>query len=259
MKPTAVIAAVLLAMFVLGGLIAAPFVSDANRIDVQHWQGFPLAPCFQDAAHCSGHVLGTDEDGRDVFARLVVGMRNSLGVAVLALLIEFAIAAALDELARRAGGFADFTICRFAEGVSALPRLSLVLIFAGVSMTLRGHYKAPSVILIAMWLGVLLWPRAMLLLRERAGYTAVARRALSDLITILLLGATLDFFERGLFSRDPSWGNMLAWAQSNMEVAWWAVMFPAVCIFVTALLLNVLRRGLTGERDADATSRGELI
>ena len=53
MKRSAILATVIFAILVLYGLIAAPYAGDANAIDVAHWQGNPLAPCFQDAVHCA--------------------------------------------------------------------------------------------------------------------------------------------------------------------------------------------------------------
>src|SRR5579884_1421430 len=66
-------AVVLLLMVVVAVFAAkiAPF--DPNAIDNVHWQGNPLPPCFVDASQCGGHSLGSDENGRDLLARLIFG------------------------------------------------------------------------------------------------------------------------------------------------------------------------------------------
>src|SRR5579884_1003016 len=71
---------------------------DPNAIDEVHWQGTPLAPCFQDAAACGGHSLGTDENGRDLLSRLMYGARISLTVGVAAVIMELFIGTLLGAL-----------------------------------------------------------------------------------------------------------------------------------------------------------------
>jgi peptide/nickel transport system permease protein len=245
-KQTALLAATVFGALVACALIAGSYLGDnAVAIDTAHWQGYPLPPCFLDAAHCGGHVLGSDENGRDILARLLVGTRYTIGTAVLALLMGFAIATGLAGLARRAGRIVAAIVVRFAEGLSCLPRVPLVLLFSAVAYGTLGKSAAQNVLLLPMYFGVALWPRTFQLLRAPGtARVDIVRRALSDLATILLLAATTDFFGFGVQPPAPSWGNMLANAESNFEVAWWVCVFPGACIFVTVLLVDVIRRSL---------------
>jgi peptide/nickel transport system permease protein len=252
MRISAIVAALVLFVAAGGSLLIGAYQTDAAlRIDEIHWQGSPMPPCFQDAPHCGGHILGTDENGRDMLARLLSGTRSTFGVALTALFIEFAIAVTLAGFSRLAGRIGAGIVTAAAEGVNALPRLPLILMIAAIMLSKMTIAQHPSTFEIGAWLAVLFWPRATLLLRERFAPVGVLRRALSDLMTIILLGAMLDFLGFGVQPPTPSWGNMLANAQENLEVAWWACIFPGACIFVTVLLLDIVRRGLPAVTDPE--------
>src|ERR1700693_1237928 len=106
MHKRAGIAAILVILIALLVLSYSPQIeSAANAIDQAHWQGYPMPPCFLDAKLCGGHVLGTDENGRDMLARLMVGARLSLGVTLLAAILELAFGVVFGTLVRRGGGF----------------------------------------------------------------------------------------------------------------------------------------------------------
>src|ERR1700737_3122268 len=89
-------------IIIIMGLIAvlAPLISpaDPNLIDNVNWQGYPLAPGI---AH---HLLGTDENGRDLLARLMFGARISLTVALFAVIMEISIGTVLGAISGYYGG-----------------------------------------------------------------------------------------------------------------------------------------------------------
>jgi peptide/nickel transport system permease protein len=223
------------------GIVSLQYSNAAVQIDSAHWTGTAAPPCFLSARDCGGHLLGTDENGRDVLARLIVGGRYTLGVAFLALAIEFGIAGALKVVTRHAGRIANAVVLYLADAVGALPRLPLVIVMILVSHRLLGGGEHSALGLAAI-LGLLFWPRTLRLWMHRAGAPAEPRRhAASDLVTIILLGAAVDFLGYGVFPPWPSWGNMLVGAESNLSVAWWNGVFPAVCIFVTVMVIDWLR------------------
>jgi peptide/nickel transport system permease protein len=91
---------VILLLLILAAVFA-PAISpqDPYAIDNVHWQGPPVPPCFVDAHLCGGHVLGTDETGRDLLARLIFGARISLTVGVAAVIMELIIGTLFGALA----------------------------------------------------------------------------------------------------------------------------------------------------------------
>lgn len=245
MTRTAIFAAVTLAVIAAFVLIASPLVgSNALTVDAAHWEGSPIVPCFFDAAKCGGHMLGTDENGRDLAARLVVGGGATITTAFLALCIELAIAAALTLASRYGGLIADRAAVAFAQGMSALPRVPLALLLALITFDQLPRGASPSTFEIAAWLGVIFWPQAFLAFHARGLSVDIRRRAIADLMTIVLVSSTVEFFGYGHMPPTPSWGNMLAEAQTYLPVAWWAAVFPGLCISLLVSLLDIVRRGL---------------
>src|SRR5579883_1326075 len=108
--------------------ILANFIApwDPNYIDQAHWSGYPLAPGV------AGHILGTDENGRDLLSRLIFGARISLTIAIFAVLMEVVIGTLLGALSGYYGGPIDFAIMRLADVVLSIPLLPLLLVLTAI-------------------------------------------------------------------------------------------------------------------------------
>lgn len=269
--------AVVLILMVLIAIFAhqlAPY--DPNGIDEVHWQGNPLPPCFQDAAQCGGHSLGTDENGRDLLSRLMFGARISLTVGVAAVIMELFIGTLLGAIAGYYGGWIDYFIMRLTDVFLSIPLLPLLLTLTGIVAASSSKASLGFGVIVVI-IGALSWPgvarlvrASYLSLRERE-YTEAARalgngdgrimlrhllpnaiapiivQATLDVANVIVLESTLSFLGFGIQPPTASWGNMLANAESNLEIAWWAAVFPGLCILVTVLAINYIGDGL---RDA---------
>jgi peptide/nickel transport system permease protein len=256
------------------GLIAilAPWITpaDPNFIDQVHWQGYPLAPGV------AGHLLGTDENGRDLLARLMYGAQISLQVALFAVIMEIAIGTVLGAISGYYGGWIDFVIMRATDVVLSIPLLPLLLVLTAI-VAGTSNKAALNFGVIVLIIGLTSWPSvarlvraSFLSLRERE--FAEAARALGnrdgriifrhllpnavapiivqatlEVANVIILESTLSFLGFGIQPPTASWGNMLANAQSNITQAPWAAIFPGLCILVTVLAINYLGDGL---RDA---------
>ncbi len=249
---------------------------DPNAIDNVHWQGTPLPPCFQDASQCGGHLLGTDEVGRDMLSRLLFGARISLMVGLFAVLMEVVIGSALGAIAGYYGGWIDWAIMRVTDVFLSIPLLPLLLVLTAIvaASSSKAALNFGAIVIIIgglSWMGVARLVRASFLsLRERE-FAEAARaignndfriifrhllpnavapivvQATLDVAGVIVLESTLSFLGMGIQPPTASWGNMLSNAQANLQIAWWAAVFPGLCILVTVLAINYMGDGL---RDA---------
>ena len=268
---------VVLGIMVLSAVFAnqlAPF--DPNYIDNVHWQGTPLPPCFQDASTCGGHQLGTDEVGRDLLSRLLFGARISLTVGLFAVLMEVLIGTILGAISGYYGGWVDWLIMRVTDVFLSIPLLPLLLVLTAI-VAASSSKASLSFGVIVLIIGALSWPTvarlvraSFLSLRERE-FAEAARaignsdrriifrhllpnavapiivQATLDIAGVIITESTLSFLGYGIQPPTASWGNMLANAQANMQQAWWAAVFPGLCILLTVLSINYIGDGL---RDA---------
>jgi peptide/nickel transport system permease protein len=269
--------AIVLLLMVLVAIFAHQFAPyDPNGIDEVHWQGNPLPPCFQDAVHCGAHSLGTDENGRDLLSRLMFGARISLTVGVAAVIMELFIGTLLGAVAGYYGGWIDYFIMRLTDVFLSIPLLPLLLTLTGIVAASSSKASLGFGVIVVI-IGGLSWPgvarlvrASYLSLRERE-YTEAARalgngdarimlrhllpnaiapiivQATLDVANVIVLESTLSFLGFGIQPPTASWGNMLANAESNLEIAWWAAVFPGLCILLTVLAINYIGDGL---RDA---------
>jgi peptide/nickel transport system permease protein len=252
----------------------APF--DPNAIDNVHWQGTPLPPCFQDGSQCAGHPLGTDEVGRDLLSRLLFGARISLMVGLFAVLMEVLIGTTLGAISGYYGGRVDWLIMRVTDVFLSIPLLPLLLVLTAIvaASSSKAALNFGVIVLIIgalSWMSVARLVRASFLsLRERE-FTEAARaignrdgriifrhilpnavapivvQATLDIAGVIVLESTLSYLGFGIQPPTASWGNMLSNSQANLQVAWWAAVFPGLCILATVLSINYIGDGL---RDA---------
>jgi peptide/nickel transport system permease protein len=216
-----------------------------------------------------GHLLGTDDLGRDILARMIHGARVSLTVGFLATAIALVIGSLLGALAGYYGGAADWIVSRVIEVVLCFPFLFLVL---GIVALFK-----PSLWTIMIALGLTSWTSEarfvrgeLLRLRDlefaQAARASGARDAriifrhlLPNALAPVLVSASfgvavailtesaLSFLGLGVPLPTASWGSMLSQAYEHIEYAWWLILFPGLAIFTTVASFNVI-----GERFRDA-------
>jgi peptide/nickel transport system permease protein len=208
-----------------------------------------------------GHPLGTDEEGRDVFARLVHGARTSLGVGLLAALVFVGLGTILGALAGFYGGVIDALVGRLIETLTPFPTLILVL----VVQALLDHPSVESMLLaigLTRWTEAARVVRAEVLLVTSQDYVLAARalgvRPLRVLIRhiapnaaapvlvtaafgiaqVVLIESSLEFLRVGVAS-SVSWGEMLSEARGHPS-AYWLLLFPGLAIFLVVAALNLI-------------------
>jgi len=212
------------------------------------------------------HPLGTDELGRDVWARLLYGARTDLRVAFLAVLFPFVLGTAIGLVAGYFGGWVDTLANWFVNVVVAFPFYVLIiaLVFALGSGT-RNIYIA---ITIVGWVSYTRIVRGEVLVAKRREYVLAAQAgglsnariivrhllpnvitqaivfAMSDIVLDILAIVTLGYLGLGVQPPTADWGKMIADGQTYLTTHWELSTIPGIDVVSTALGLSVLADGL---------------
>jgi peptide/nickel transport system permease protein len=262
--------AVALLLIIVGATFAPMFTHfDPNAID-SNWTGTPLAPGM------FGHWLGTDNLGRDLWARMLFGGRISLTVALFAVLIEVILGSVIGAVSGYYGGWIDWLMMRLTDTFLSIPLLPLLLVLTGIvaESSTKAALNFGSIVLIIgflSWMPVARLVRAAFLSLREKEFCEAARaigardrriimqhllpnamapivvQATLDIANVIILESVLSFLGYGIQPPTASWGNMLTDAQENISIAWWAAVYPGLCIFATVLAINYIGDGL---RDA---------
>ncbi len=235
-----------------------------------------LAATFQPPS--AAHWLGTDENGRDVFARLLAGGRVSIAVGFAAALLTVVIGSALGVLAGYFGGLTDRVIMRFTDGLLSVPVFFLLLAVVAI------WGSSITVLVVALgftrWMGPARLIRGEILRFKAMEYATAARalgaghlrlmvrhllpQAMPALIVatsigvgnVMLIEAGLSFLGLGIAPPTPSWGNMLTASQFYMWTAPHLAVYPGVMILLSVMTFNTLGDVLRDALDPRLRSSG---
>jgi len=215
------------------------------------------------------HLLGTDRDGRDVFARVVHGARSYFVFAVGAVLASLLFGGVLGALAGLFGGPTDALVGRAIETVSAFPPLVLVI-------GIQAAVPQPTLATLFLAIALTRWPEVARLVRAEVlqvstlDYVLAARalgasplrilrkhvgpNVLGQLVVlgavgvpaVILIEASLDFLRIGIPGGAASWGETMSEFR-DVPHAWWLLFFPGLLLFATVVAMN-----LVGEARRDA-------
>jgi peptide/nickel transport system permease protein len=262
-------AGLIVIMIIIVMAIAAPLIAPQGPTNLN------IADINQ--APSSHHLLGTDQVGRDVWARLVYGARTSLIVGFRAVAIAIVIGTTLGLAAGFLGRWADQSIMRVTDAFMSVPSLLIVIVFVSIT----GPSLASIVVVIALftWTQPARLVRGQVLsLRERefvlaAHVTGVSRtRIITDHLLPNLLGplsvlatfgvanailieAGLSFLGLGVRPPTPSWGQMVSAAQSPEVLLHelWIWVPPSIAIALTVLSVTMIGDGLRDAVDPRST------
>jgi peptide/nickel transport system permease protein len=236
----------------------------------------PIATSLDDRLERPGHRhwLGTDELGRDVFARLLYGAGISLKVGLVATGISLMIGLLVGALAGYYGGISDVLLSRLIEIVMCFPFLFLIL--AVIAFLPPSIYNIMLVIGLTRWTDIARYTRAEFVRLKAHEFTEAARAlglgdskiifrhilpnslapvlvtATFGIASAILIENSLTFLGLGVQPPSPSWGGLLASARES-DFAWWLTVFPGAAIFITVTAYNLLGEGLRDASDPRAT------
>lgn len=217
----------------------------------------------------AGHLLGTDQLGRDVLLRLVDGARVSLAMGFIAVGIAVIVGGLIGLIAGYVGGVTDGILMRLIEVQLTFPGI----LFALVVVTILGSGLTKAMIAV----GIASVPRFARVMRgsvlaarhelyveaaksigasdRRMMFVHIVPQTLGPVITLatlglanaILAGAALSFLGLGPQPPTAEWGLMLADSRKYLQVAWWLGVFPGLAIMIAVLAINLLG---DGARDA---------
>lgn len=270
--PAASLAGLALLAIVIAAAFASHLVTDPNAQDLLN----RLQPPGTVDAAGTRHVLGTDQFGRDVLARLVHGARVPLLVGIGSALLSGVIGLVIGLVAGYFRGRIDAVLSMLIDIQLSIPFVLIALM--AIALFGPGALKIVLVFALTGWAVVARVARGAALTFRRAPFVEVAmlegasharilRRhilpnAIPPVVVIssvqaaqfVIYESAFAFFGLGVPPPTASWGNMLAEARDYLHEAWWLVVLPGFCIMALALALNTLGDSL---RDAiDPRLRG---
>lgn len=212
------------------------------------------------------HFFGTDELGRDIFSRIVIGCRYFLVISITAAAIAISLGVPMGLLAGAGPGWVDAVVMRVVDVLLAFPYILLVLAVIAI--------LGPSLNTAMVAVGVAGVPGYARLVRgevlsvrqseyveamralgaswSRITFRTILPNVMSSIIIYasyatplaVLAAAALSFLGLGAQPPLPEWGAMLVNARTFMRTAWWTVAAPGLAIFVSILALNLLGNAL---------------
>ena len=257
-KPPLVPIAILTIM-VLSAIFAPLIAPDSPRIGSLSEKLLP--PAWMEEGKIS-HLLGTDQQGRDVLSRLIYGARISLSVAALAVFFAGTIGTAIGVVSGYFGGRTDAILMRLTDITFSIPLILMAIVLVAA--------LGPSFYNLTLVITILLWPyyarqvRAESLSLKKQDFVALARIAGCSNISIMLrhilpntlptilvlatlqaasvilLEAALSFLGVGIPPPTPAWGLMVGEGRLYIATAWWLSIWPGLAILLTVLSMNLL-------------------
>ncbi len=243
--------------------IFADQIADYDQVVIKQNLRYRLKPPSAE------HWLGTDEFGRDIFARLIHGARVSLKVGIIAVGIAIVAGGFLGALAGYYGGKLDNIVMRVMDIFLAVPSILLAIaIVSALGPNLINLMVAVSISNIPRYARIV--RASVLSIRDQEFVEAARAIGASDariimrhiipnslapvivqgtlgVASAILSTAGLSFIGLGIQPPAPEWGSMLSGGRQYLRYAWWVTTFPGVSIMITILSLNLLGDGL---RDA---------
>ena len=230
----------------------------------------PYAPSLK-------NIMGTDQLGRDIFARVLYGVRVSLLVGVVARGLTMLLGVTLGVISAYYGGWVDSLIMRITDIFLAFPVMLLAMV---ITLILK-----PSLMTVCVAIMLVGWPDVTRLIRGQAlklknkDYVKasralgardswiILRQVLPNCLSLIIVSfsmgvpgaimyeAGMSFFGYGIQAPTPSLGNMIADARGYMTVCPWYILFPGLTLVLIVVAFNIFGDGLNDALDPYAKRR----
>ena len=218
-----------------------------------------------------GLLLGSDELGRDMLSRLIVGARLSLFIGITPVLLAFIIGAVIGIVAGYAGGFVNTAIMRTIDVFYAFPSVLLAIALSGIlgaglvnSLISLTIVFIPQIARVAESVTTQVRTRDYVEAARASGagaFSIVRVHVLGNVLgpifvyatsliaVSMILASGLSFLGLGVKPPEPEWGLMLNTLRTAMYVQPWVAALPGMMIFITSISFNLLSDGLRSAMD----------
>lgn len=267
---TALIALIVL-LFIFAISILAPFIAPYDPAKGSLVERLKPPTLEKSSTGEFPHIFGTDQQGRDVFTRLIYGGRVSLTVAFVVVGLSVIFGTIVGLISGYFGGWVDMLLMRLVDIINSFPGLLIALTF--VMVLGPGQRNLIIALLINGWLVHARMARSQVLTIRSSAMVESARaigvsvpsivfghilpNIISPLITIFVLDlghqiaaeANMSFLGFGIQPPKSSWGLMIGEGRAYIASAWWLVTFPGIMIGTTLLSLNLFGNWVREEFD----------
>lgn len=244
--------------------IFADYLIDYDKVVGIHMTEARLGPCWE-------HLFGTDDLGRDIFARVMYGARYSLSVGLVAVVIGLTIGVTLGAIAGFYGGLAEDIIMRFNDILSAIPAILMgVVIVSALGTSTFNLMLAIGVTSVPQF--VRITRASVMTVRNQEYIEALRASGLSEariiaahvlpnsispiivqatlrIASAIVAASTLSYLGMGIPAPAPEWGAMLSMGRDYVRTLPHMTIFPGLMILVVVLSFNLLGDGLRDAMD----------
>ena len=233
----------------------------------------------------NGFRFGSDDQGRDIFTRLIHGGKMTMIISLISSIIQIGLGVLIGMVSGFVGGRVDNVLMRISEIVASFPFYPMLISLS--ALLPPGASQEQRITMVMILLGVLGWTglarlvRGQILAERERDYITAAKalgvkdwsimikHILPNVLSIVIVNATigyagnlltesgLSFLGFGVQEPTPSWGNMLTAAQSSdvLNTYWWRWVFPALAVFLTSFSVNLIGDALRDAIDPRANER----
>jgi peptide/nickel transport system permease protein len=231
-----------------------------------------LPPLFLGDKWSWAHPLGTDQIGRDMLVRSLVGLRYSFLIGVASVIVMLCIGCTLGTIAGYFGGKVDALIMRLTDAQLSIPMIILAITILGVSR--------PTIPAIVLVLGLSNWPvyarimRSLMMTERQREYVRAAKlggstdpriivtlllplllppvvfASVLDVARMMIFESTLGFLGLGVQPPTPTFGNIIADGRKYLLNAWWIATMPGVFLGLTLTSINLMGVSLESARNS---------
>ena len=239
------------------GWLTSTILPEANQIDLR----FRYTAPWPLEGSSPAHLLGTDRLGRDLLSRMLVGARNSLAVALVAICFAAVVGTSLGLVSGYLGRWVDAVIMRFVDIMLSFPAILVALVF--VVTVGASFWMVVAILALLLWAHFARLVRGEVLSWKARDFVALARVAGASTPRIIVqhlfpnifngvvvlatlqvgwaivVESALSFLGAGIPPPAPTWGNLVAEGRDVLDSAWWISVLPGLAIMLVVLSFNL--------------------